>query len=59
MYIIMVLNMKVNGLRTNKMEPDVRCGLMNHSMKENIKMVKNMGKDFFCGEMAIVIEVSL
>lgn len=45
MYILMVPDMKVNGLTTINMVMVLKYGLMEQSMKVSINLVKRMEKD--------------
>ena len=55
----MAQRMLVNGLKINSMAKQLKNGLMEQSMRENIHMAKNMEKAIFCGLINPVIKDSL
>jgi len=58
-YILMGHHMMVIGLMINSMDTELKNGLMEQSMRENIHMAKNMEKAIFCGLINPVIKDSL
>lgn len=50
--------MKETGYRINKMDMAKRFGLMEQSIKDSIKVEKNMEKVFLCGVMIALMKES-
>jgi len=57
--ILMVRSTRVTGKRISSTVLGKRPGLMEHAMKEIIKMGKRMGKASSCGQMALPTRDSL
>ena len=53
---MMELFIMVNGRKINSMAKVRKLGLMEPSMKENIKMVKNMERDILYGLMGLFMK---
>ena len=51
-------NMKVIGIMISKMVMEKKHGQMEHHMKENIKRVRNVEKEYLNGMMEVCMKVS-
>ena len=56
--MLMVRHMKVIGSRINSMVRELKHGLMEANMRENINKVKKRGKVNINGQMAVVMKVN-
>jgi len=56
---LVVPNIRVNGRKISNMDMDNRHGPMKQSIKESIKVEKNMEKVLFFGKMTVVMRDSL
>ena len=56
--MLMVQHMKVIGLRISSMVRELKHGLMEANMRENINKVKKRGKVNINGQMAVVMKVN-
>lgn len=56
--MLMVRHMKVIGLRISSMVRELKHGLMEANMRENINKVKKRGTVNINGQMAVVMKVN-
>lgn len=51
-------NIRVSGNKTSSMVMVRKTGQMRQSIKDSIKMERNMGRDFFCGRMIALMKAN-